>query len=155
LREVCAKGDIRSIHYKIEGWGEDGGEIVSEHEVKIGTETHSFADQPEFIRPSAWRNGEPDLIVDWNEIVRVSADDLRSWLKPTEAKKQEPKKKALGKRPRIKAHLAKLFPEGVPDPAHCPRKELLRELLKLDPGLKPLDDGTLKTAIEEYNTDPK
>jgi hypothetical protein len=42
-----------------------------------------------------------------------------------------------------------MFPNGVPDPAHCPRKTLKADLLKRDPGLKPLDDATLKSAIED------
>jgi hypothetical protein len=102
--------------------------------------------------------GKLDFEERWHDTVLVSEADLQHWLKkqqPTKQATTEPKKQALGKRPRIKTHLAKLFPDGVPDPAYCNRKELIRELLKIDPGLKPLDDGTLKTAIEEYNTDPK
>jgi hypothetical protein len=82
---------------------------------------------------------------------KVDRTDLRSWL-------DEPAQQAVGKRPRIKSHLAKLYPDGVPDPAFCPRKELRAELLKTDPRLTPLDEATLKTAIDEYNrsirTDP-
>jgi hypothetical protein len=77
----------------------------------------------------------------------------KAFLKAIKPKQSEPK--ALGKRPRIKALLAKLYPEGVPDPAHCPRKGLQRKLLTLDPGLQPLDDDTLKKAVDEYNADPK
>jgi hypothetical protein len=42
----------------------------------------------------------------------------------------------------------------VPAPELCPRKALRADLLKRDPGLKPLDDVTLKSAIDKYNADP-
>jgi hypothetical protein len=56
-----------------------------------------------------------------------------------------------GKRPRIKVVLQELYPEGVPDPAFCPRKTLKADLVKRDRTLHPLDEATLKTAIDEYN----
>ena len=84
--------------------------------------------------------------------LQISRTDLHRWF-------NEPAQQAVGKRPRIKSHLTKLYPDGVPDPAFCPRKELRAELLKEDPRLSPLDEATLKTAIEEYNgsirNDPK
>jgi hypothetical protein len=129
------------------------GELTEDNKVVI-----SPGDFPERIKPTEWQEQELDLTVDDDVCIDIFEADLRHWLKRQQPAKQvttEPKKQALGKRPRIKAHLAKLFPDGVPDPAYCNRKELIRELLKIDPGLKPLDDGTLKTAIEEYNTDPK
>ena len=57
-----------------------------------------------------------------------------------------------GKHPRIKAHLAEMLPNGVPDPAHCPRKTLKADLLKRDPSLNPLDEATLKSAIDAHNS---
>jgi hypothetical protein len=78
---------------------------------------------------------------------KVSRADLREWLHQP----SQETRRYVGKRPRIKSHLAKLYPDGVPDPAFCPRKGLLRELLRIDPSLAPLDDGILKTAIDEYN----
>lgn len=57
----------------------------------------------------------------------------------------------LGKRPRIKAYLKNTFPKGVPAPSLCPRKALQVDLIKWDKSLAPLDQGTLKTAIDEYN----
>jgi hypothetical protein len=163
LRVLCGSGDIRSICcdedfeekptiIKPEKWRETGeldlhGVVVSR--IKWTDNSRSI------VRNFPNHQGKLDVEERWHDTVLVSEADLRHWLKKQQPKKQEPKKQALGKRPRIKAHLAKLFPEGVPDPAYCNRKELIRELLKLDPGLKPLDDGTLKTAIDEYNTDPK
>lgn len=163
LRILCGSGDIRSICcdedfeeeptiIKPEKWRETGeldlhGVVVTR--VKWTNNSRSIA------RNFPNNQGKLDFEERWNDTVLVSEDDLRHWLKKQQPTKQEPKKQALGKRPRIKAHLAKLFPEGVPDPAHCPRKQLLGELLKLDPGLKPLDDQTLKSAIDEYNAGPK
>jgi hypothetical protein len=57
----------------------------------------------------------------------------------------------VGKRPRIKVYLTEHYPNGVPSPAHTPRKILRSDLLKWDRGLAPLDEGTLKLAIEEFN----
>lgn len=76
--------------------------------------------------------------------LKVNRADLRRWF-------AEPAQQAVGKCPRIRAHLAALFPQGVPDPAFAPRKDLRGALLKLDPGLRPLDRATLQKAIEEYN----
>lgn len=56
-----------------------------------------------------------------------------------------------GKRPRIKVYLAEYYPNGVPSPAHTPRKVLRLDLLNWDSGLEPLDEGTLKLAIDEFN----
>src|SRR5262245_51272373 len=50
----------------------------------------------------------------------VSSNDLERWLDVQTAPK------STGRRPRIKALLAKIFPKGVPAPAHCPRKDLAR-----------------------------
>jgi hypothetical protein len=60
-----------------------------------------------------------------------------------------------GKQSRILKLLAGMFPNHrVPAPELCPRKALRADLLKRDPGLKPLDDVTLKSAIDKYNADP-
>lgn len=56
------------------------------------------------------------------------------------------------KQARIMEQLAKMFPESrVPDPADCSRKSLRADLLRVDPKLDPLDESTLKTAIDKYN----
>ena len=57
----------------------------------------------------------------------------------------------VGKRPRIKDYLALHYTSGVPDPAHCPRKTLRSNLLNWDSDLAPLDEATLKLAIDEFN----
>jgi len=60
-----------------------------------------------------------------------------------------------GKVPKIIDHLAQLFPNGVPDRTRCPRKALRADLCKRDPSLHPLDEATLKKAIDTYNGNPK
>jgi hypothetical protein len=61
------------------------------------------------------------------------------------------KPRALGKTPRIREYLIEYYPEGVPDPAHCPRKALQKTLIKRDQSLSPLNLGTLKKAIDAHN----
>jgi hypothetical protein len=84
-----------------------------------------------------WRNsqeGGPD----------VFDADLQRWLVRPESRK--------GKRPRIIAHLAEMFPNRiVPEPVDCQRKALKADLLQRDRSLSPLDEETLKAAIDEYN----
>jgi hypothetical protein len=61
-----------------------------------------------------------------------------------------------GKQPRLLKHLATMFHnKRVPDPSDYSRKALRADLLKRDPSLYPLDEATLKTAIDKYNADPK
>ena len=68
--------------------------------------------------------------------------------------KQNPRRG--GKQPRILKHLAAMFPnERVPEPSLKPRHILKSDLLRREPSLAPLDDATLKTAIDNYNADPK
>jgi hypothetical protein len=134
LRELCASGDVRAIRYDTDGYGNVIGEGAT------------------FIKPSEWSAAEVDLEGedDGTHWIEVSEADLRYWIE------QQAKPKAIGKQPRIKALLAEIFPNHrVPDPAHCPRKALKADLLKRDPSLKPLDEATLKSAIEDYNADPK
>jgi hypothetical protein len=132
LRELCAKGDIRSIR----GTDED----LAEEE---------YAEEPTFIKPSEWLSLQVDFDGKYYNYVRVSEDDLRYWLASSKPHK------AVGKKPRILTLLAEMFPKGVPDPARCPRKALKADLLTRDPGLEPLDEATLKSAIDAYNADPK
>jgi hypothetical protein len=107
-------------------------------------------DGPKFVAPKDWTGDDFDP-----EPVYLSTVDLsRYWCDL----QNRPPPKPTGKQPRIKAHLAELFPNGVPDPAHCPRKALKADLLRRDPSLSPLDEATLKSAIEAYNSshaDPK
>jgi hypothetical protein len=70
--------------------------------------------------------------------------DLRRWL-------VRPKPRT-GKRPRIIAYLGEMFPNTrVPEPADYQRKALKADLLQRDRSLSPLDEETLKAAIDEYN----
>jgi hypothetical protein len=62
---------------------------------------------------------------------------------------------ARGKQPRILKYLSEHFPAGVPEPGLYPRKTLQFEILKNDPSLGSLDEGTLKKAIEKYNASLK
>jgi len=62
-----------------------------------------------------------------------------------------PNAKAVGKRPRIRQYLTEKYPSGVPEPAHCPRQVLRADIVKWDSNLRPLDESTLKRAIDEYN----
>jgi hypothetical protein len=101
---------------------------------------------PEFIPPNEWKRPDFDTT-----LVYLSPKDLsRQWLELQNKPTPE-----MGKQPRIKVLLAKMSPNGVPDPGHCPRKALKADLLKLDPSLDPLDEATLKSAIDGWNADPK
>ena len=85
----------------------------------------------------------------WNDLPEVP--DLASTaVKNIGAATQRPATQR-GKTPRIIKLLEKHFPEGVPDPAYRPRKALKTDLLKWDPELDPLDEATLKKAIDNYN----
>jgi hypothetical protein len=144
LREQCASGDVRSIRYEAI---DDEGEIMQ------------LIDSPQPIKPREWDQDQIDFTAvqgDNDEAiwmyVDVSKDDVAHWLVGEGLMAVAAGQKAKGgKTPRIKDHLAAMFPEGVPDPAHCVRKELQGRLLKADPTLAPLDLKTLKAAIDEYN----
>jgi hypothetical protein len=147
LRQACASGEVRSVkepyvtvHQEAEGQG-----------------------PPQRIEPSEWREHEIDLMTDSDGcryFVDVSEADLRYWLGQQKAKPREAREareaREVGKRPKIRALLADMF-HGcrVPEPAHCVRKALRADLLQRDPNLDPLNLGTLKSAIDEYNADPK
>ena len=59
--------------------------------------------------------------------------------------------RSVGKQPRILKYLSEHFPDGVPEPGLCPRNILKSDILEWDPRLDPLDEATLKKAIEKYN----
>ena len=98
----------------------------------------------EFIPAKEWARGDFDT-----EGVYLNAKDLERHRVDLQKK---PPPELTGKQPRIKALLAEMFPNGVPDPAHCPRKALKADLLRRDPSLSPLDEATLKSAIEAHNS---
>jgi hypothetical protein len=58
-----------------------------------------------------------------------------------------------GKQPRILEYLSEHFPDRVPEPGRYPRQTLKSEILKAYPDLSPLDEATLKKAIDKYNAD--
>jgi hypothetical protein len=61
--------------------------------------------------------------------------------------------RSVGKQPRILEYLREHLPDGVPEPGLYPRHTLKSDILKWDPGLVPLDESTLKKAIDKYNAD--
>lgn len=65
LRELCGKGDVRSIRYE-DVYGDLGMEELLE--------------EPEFIRPSEWLGKEPDLEAEYPDSVGVSVSDLLIWI---------------------------------------------------------------------------
>jgi hypothetical protein len=134
LRKLCASGEIRAID----------------------SETEPFCEEPEPIPPSQWRSEDVDLTISQDHCVGVSETDLYHWLEHQSAK---PRPTKVGKAPLIIEHLKQLFPQGVPDPALCPRKALKADLLARDKRLGSLDDATLKSAIDAFNhsirNDPK
>jgi hypothetical protein len=75
---------------------------------------------------------------------------LPPWLHTpgSKAAKSVPKS---GKKPKLWKYFQEHFSDGVPNPSLEPRQTLQGKLLKWDPALKPLDAGTLKAAIDEYN----
>jgi hypothetical protein len=143
LRGLCASGEVRSVGFEV---GPEVGQAGLRQLV------------PRTVRPSEWQQVEVDLE---DPRVIVSNDDLHHWLdqqgepaKPPDKPEAKPKAKAKqGKRPRIIALLQQWYPQGVPEPALCVRQTLISRLLKADPTLGPtLDEDTLKTAIDEYNS---
>ena len=152
LREQCASGDIRSIRYEV---------IVNDGGI------FGVFEDPKPINPRQWTQDHLDFTADdpddeskaVSTFIALSEADLWHWIAGIEETEGGPvvrssgtvAKPKGGKVPRIKDRLAGMFPEGVPDPAHCVRKELQGRLLKADPTLAPLDLKTLKAAIDEYN----
>jgi hypothetical protein len=133
LRQVCSTGEIRSQKqpYSI-----------------VNREWH-WEGPPELIAPHEWLDHEIDLVPDSDGCdyhVSVETSDFRYWLKDRR------KRPSGGKQARIHAQLDKMFPDGVPD--DYPRKGLKNDLIKRDPTLVPLDEATLKKAIDTFNADP-
>jgi hypothetical protein len=98
-----------------------------------------FAERHQLPSPSWWADSPGTLAQVPSEKFNV--------VKPTEAAAS----RSVGKQPRILKYLSEHFPDGVPEPGLYPRKTLQFEILEKDPGLRPLDEGTLKKAIEKYN----
>jgi hypothetical protein len=141
LRKLCADGIVRALRVR---YDDEDSTTVTE--------------PPEIIKPSDWVRDQIDLTLDemLNEDIWVSQDDLLHWLEqqaPAEHRTTGPSHhQDVGKQPLIISHLRQLYPDGVPDPAHCPRKILRADLIKLDKTLGALDEATLKKAIDKYNS---
>jgi hypothetical protein len=100
-----------------------------------------FAKRHDLLSPSWW-------VAPANMSTELPTDTEANVVKPNAAAVVSP---SLGKQPRIAEYLRDHFPAGVPGPGSCPRHILKAGLLKWDPDLKPLDEGTLKKAIDTYN----
>jgi hypothetical protein len=109
------------------------------------------------VAPSDWRQRDIDcsgLDADGCVLVAMlNEDDFRRWrAAELTTPKTRPARGSGTKRPVIIKYLSEMFPKGVPDPAHYPRKRLRADLVEKDQKrLAPLDEATLKSAIEEYN----
>jgi hypothetical protein len=136
LRQLCANGEIRSQKQPY---------VVVYHEAQM-------QGPPERIEPSEWRDREVDLMTDnygcWY-FVDVNKDDFQYWLnqQKAEAKEIPPRQQLVIK------YLKEWYPNGVPDPSECPRKDLWGRLRKCDPNLKSLDLKTLRSAIARMGND--
>jgi hypothetical protein len=139
LRGLCASGEVRSVRARYECLSHVRGV-----ELRQLVETTP-------VRPSEWRQVEVDFETDKERPrVKVSEADLDHWLGQQGSEKQPAKPKAA-QRGKAQGKVPRHYPDGVPDPANCPRKELHFRLVQDDPSLKPLDLATLKKAIDEYN----
>jgi hypothetical protein len=136
LREACAAGDIRSVR-------------------QLHNPKTESSEEPEIVAPSEWKRAEVDLAAEGDcfYFVDLNSSDLAHWLvdKLGGPTAQAKPLTAFGKVPIIIEHLTQLYPEGVPDRAHCPREPLKADLLKRDNRLRPLDLKTLRSAIKQYN----
>ena len=154
LREQCASGNIRSISYS-------GDPRDYERPIAVLIKPSEWIENPYLDLQADYvptfdvhddedpRMGEPFTYID------VSEDDVVYWIILAKPKLSLPPSTRQGKVPRIIGHLKEMYPDGVPDPALCSRKELQGRLVKADPGLTPLDHKTLKAAIDEYNANRK
>jgi len=118
LRVLCGTGDVRSICCD-EDFDEEPTIIKPEKWREIGElDLHGVV-----VSRLKWTErsqaavklgkGKLDFEERWNDIVLVSEADLWHWLKKQQTTKPattEPKKQALGKRPRIKAHPSQAVP---------------------------------------------
>ena len=82
LRELCAKGDIRSIRYD-----EDQEDLV------VAADRDDLAgEEPELIRPSEWLGTELDLTAKYPHVIAVSQDDVLYWIDKQPNKRQQPRR---------------------------------------------------------------
>jgi hypothetical protein len=161
LRELCTSGDIRSMQ-TVES--EDGRWV---DELIKPSEWARDQMDIEWLRRDdvreAQRNTEEETTFDLEEgeepgevyepiHVYVNGDDFRHWLNKQPISQSQPTvRPRRGKAPLIIDYLREMYPNGVPDPADCSRKTLRATLLAKDKRLDPLDEATLKSAIDEFN----
>ena len=99
-----------------------------------------FAQRHHLPSPSCWADSSAPTEVPNDPKVNVAKPNTETLAS-----------RSVGKQPRILKYLSEHFPDGVPEPGLYPRKTLQFEILEKDPGLRPLDEATLKKAIEKYN----
>jgi hypothetical protein len=92
----------------------------------------------------------------WTKIAVRKEDVRHEW--PFDKTTPVRVKAVRGKKPLIKEYLRQHFPKQIPGPAFANRKALKGEIENSElatryPQLKSIDDGTLKTAIDEYNAE--
>jgi hypothetical protein len=182
LRELCTTGDVRSIvtrhtdpheypvsieHIKPSEWVDHELDLecnwltyimvsVNDLEYWLGKQPNRKPQEKLEWFTIDLNSLSPELRVTYEKLVearRKFVQSRKDWLDKQATKPEQQGPKALGKRPRIRAHLAKLYPQGVPDPAFCNRKHLRLQILERDPTLDPLDEETLQKAIKEYDAE--
>jgi hypothetical protein len=126
-------GQFRDLFRTGQGW-------IPHYVVIMKKATLDFARRRRLPPPSWWTDSE--------ETPTPSPNDTTS--DATAGSGEEPLP-SLGKQPRIAKYLMEHFPDRVPDPGRCPRKDLKQAILKWDPTLRPLDEATLKKAIDKHN----
>jgi hypothetical protein len=136
LRQACASGKIvsRKEPYSIVN-GERQGE-----------------GPPKLIEPSEWRDHEIDRMTDsdgCNYSASVDKSDFQYWRNQQRARPQSlpPRQQMVIK------YLKEWYPNGVPSPSECPRKNLLGRLRECDRNLKSLDTKTLRSASQRMGND--
>lgn len=87
----------------------------------------------------------------WVDSTGISPELPKSAANTMKANVAATASRSLGKQPRITEYLRQHFAAGVPPPGLCPRHSLRADLLNWDPSLEPLDEATLKRAIDNYN----
>jgi hypothetical protein len=146
IRAACADGLIQSM--RAPAWW-DGDALCPEP-----------IEHWDRISPDEWRARAVDhdsdgAVMDDVTVIMLNEDDLRHWaVQPPKITKPLSLSlvRTVGKQPRVIERLRDKFKgEPVPEPGLCPRKVLRAELLLADSGLSPLDEHTLKQAIDTYN----
>jgi hypothetical protein len=117
---------------------------VLDHVLVMKEAALDFARQHELPSPSWWADSSTPTEASNDTKLNVAKPNTKALASGS-----------VGKQPRILKYLSEHFPAGVPEPGLYPRKTLQFEILEKDSGLRPLDQGTLKKAIEKYNASLK